>query len=42
MIKFIKEPHLIEQMGDASFEYCKEKFEVNKVNRVMLKTLGLN
>ncbi len=42
MIKFIKEPHLIEQMGNASYEYCKEKFEVEKVNQTMLNILGLN
>ncbi len=41
MVEFIKNPHLIETMGNASFEYCKEKFEVNKVNEVMLQILGL-
>ena len=41
MIRFIENPCLIQKMGDASFEYCKEKFEVNKVNKVMLNILGL-
>lgn len=41
MIDFIKSPSLIEKMGNASFDYCKEKFEVEKVNSVMLDILGL-
>lgn len=41
MIRFIESPQLIEKMGEASFEYCKEKFEVSRVNQVMLKVLGL-
>ena len=42
MIRFIENPQLIEKMGKASFEYCKEKFEVGKVNKVMLDVLGLS
>lgn len=38
---FIKNPGLIEKMGRESFELCKAKFEVAKVNSMMLKIMGL-
>ena len=39
MIEFIKDPELIEKMGKESLAYCKEKFDVNKVNLDMCKYL---
>ncbi|MBE6649440.1 MAG: glycosyltransferase family 4 protein [Ruminococcaceae bacterium] len=41
MIEFIENPSSIEKMGNASYEYCKEKFEVGKVNEKMIEILGL-
>ncbi len=41
MIKFIENPELIEKMGKASLEYCKQKFDVKKVNEDMIKYLKI-
>lgn len=41
MIKFIENPELIEAMGQESLNYCREKFEVNKVNKQMLEILTI-
>ncbi len=41
MIKFIENPELVGTMGNASYQYCKSKFEVNKVNKDMLKYLKI-
>ena len=41
MIEFIKNPELIISMGQKSYEYCLEKFDVNKVNAEMLKYLNI-
>ena len=41
MEEFIKNPELIPKMGQASIEYCKEKFDVNKVNSDMCKYLKI-
>lgn len=41
MIEFIEKPELVETMGRASLQYCKDKFEVNKVNKDMLKYLKI-
>lgn len=41
MIKFVEEPHLIEEMGSQSISYCREKFEINRVNASMLKILSI-
>ncbi len=41
MIEFIKNPELIETMGKASLEYCKNKFDVKKVNEDMCKYLRI-
>ncbi len=37
MIWFIEHPERIADMGEKSLEYCKEKFEVGKVNSDMIK-----
>lgn len=39
MIRFIEDPSLVEAMGAKSLEYCRSKFDVNKVNEDMLKYL---
>ena len=41
MFKFIEQPELIEKMGTASRKLAEEKFDVNKVNRVILEAMGL-
>lgn len=41
MIEFIKNPQLVEMMGKNSYEYCKEKFDVIKVNEEMCKHLKI-
>lgn len=42
MLWFLENPEKIEEMGDASHRLAKEKFDVNKVNEVILKTIFLN
>lgn len=39
MISFIENPALVETMGRESLEYCRNKFDVNKVNEAMCKYL---
>lgn len=41
MIEFIEHPELVEQMGKKSNEYCKNKFDVIKVNNDMFKYLKI-
>lgn len=41
MEKFILHPELIYRMGNAAYELCKEKYEVNRVNQDMIKFMGL-
>lgn len=41
MIEFIKAPELIEKMGAAGAEYCRERFDVNIVNEDMCKYLKI-
>lgn len=41
MLEFINNPELILQMGKESLAYCKEKFDVNKVNEDMCKHLKI-
>ncbi len=41
MIEFIEHPELISQMGAKSHEYCKNKFDVNKVNEDMCMYLKI-
>lgn len=42
MMKFVKSPELIARMGQKSYEYCSEKFEVGKVNVSMLNYMGIS
>ena len=41
MVYFIEHPKAIFEMGQNSIEYCKDKFEVIKVNKDMRKYLGV-
>ncbi len=41
MEKFIKNPSLIQTMGEESYLYCKEKYDVNVVNKTMLEHLNI-
>ena len=41
MIEFIKNPMLVESMGRASAEYCREKYDVEKVNEEMCNFLNI-
>jgi glycosyltransferase involved in cell wall biosynthesis len=41
MEKFILQPDLMQRMGTESLEYVAEKFDVNKVNKTIMKAMGL-
>lgn len=41
MCKFIESPALIKTMGEKSYNFCKEKFDVHKVNADLLKHLEI-
>ena len=41
MIEFIEHHELIAKMGEASAEYCREKFDVEKVNAAMCEHLRI-
>lgn len=41
MVKFIDDPWLVEKMGQASLELCRERFEVSKVNGKMMDTMKI-
>ena len=41
MEKFINQPDLVKKMGQASREIAQEKYDVRKVNAIILKTMGL-
>ncbi len=41
MERFILNPELISTMGAKSIELCRERFEVGKVNKTMIETMGL-
>lgn len=41
MLKFIEQPELIERMGRRSREIAEQKYDVHKVNDVMLKAMGI-
>lgn len=41
MIKFIEKPQLIPVMGQQSRKIAEEKYDVHKVNSIILKTMGL-
>src|SRR5690606_20604114 len=42
MLNFINNPDLIVTMGKASREIATEKFDVNQVNSIMLKRIGVD
>jgi glycosyltransferase involved in cell wall biosynthesis len=42
MEKFLTEASLIQKMGQRSFEIAKEKYDVHKVNQVMLKEMNIS
>jgi glycosyltransferase involved in cell wall biosynthesis len=42
MKKFLMNPLLIEKMGEKSYELCKEKFDVHKINAQLLKFMGID
>jgi glycosyltransferase involved in cell wall biosynthesis len=41
MLSFVRDRQQIVRMGDASWQYVAEKYDVNAVNRHMLRTMGL-
>jgi len=41
MLKFIKQPETVPTMGAESRRICAERFEVGKVNGVMMRTMGI-
>ena len=41
MERFIKEPELIERMGKESRRIAEERFNVHKINQVLLEAMGL-
>lgn len=41
MERFIKEPDLVSRMGKRSREIAEEKYDVHKVNAVMIREMGL-
>lgn len=41
MKKFINDPGLAERMGRRSREIAEEKYDVHKVNAVIMEALGL-
>ena len=41
MVEFIAHPDRIAEMGGKSARYCREKFDVRKVNRDMCAYLGI-
>lgn len=42
MLKFVETPGLIEHCGRRSYEIVAEKYDVHKVNEVMLKEMGIS
>jgi len=41
MVKFVQSPALISQMGAASRKFAEEKYDVHKVNQIILGNMGL-
>ena len=41
MLKCVENPGLIEKFGKRSYEIVKEKYDVHKVNRVLLREMGI-
>jgi len=42
MEKFVLEPDMIERMGQASRRIAEERFDVRKINRIILKEMEIN
>lgn len=42
MLRFIEQPYLVARMGRRSREIAEEKYDVHKVNAVMLREMGIN
>ena len=42
MLKFIESPELVIKMGKRSRQIAEEKYDVDKVNAVMLSEMGLS
>ncbi|MBQ7999933.1 MAG: glycosyltransferase family 4 protein [Ruminococcus sp.] len=42
MCRLIENPDLIQKFGEESYNFCKEKFDVHKVNKDLLGHLGIN
>ena len=42
MLRFLQEPALIAEMGEASRRLAEARFDVNHVNAHMLHAMGLN
>lgn len=42
MVEFIRKPYMVHSMGASSRNIAEEKYDVQKINRVMLETMGLN
>jgi hypothetical protein len=42
MERFILQPELIERMGEASWLIAEERFDVHRVNLVILREMGLS
>lgn len=41
MLEFVKDSTLVQKMGQASAEYCREKYDVDKVNVAMCDILNI-
>jgi len=41
MTKFIENDYLIQEMGSYSRKFVSEKFNVHKINSIMLKEIGI-
>ena len=41
MSQLAADPELVSKMGEASYQIAKDKYDVHKVNDVMLRTMGL-
>lgn len=41
MVRFVEQPQLIEAMGKRSRQIAEEKYDVQKVNKVMLQEMGV-
>jgi hypothetical protein len=41
MLRFVTDPTLIQSMGHASRRLVQDKYDVDKVNEVMLRSMGI-